>query len=315
MTSLTRPHAGPDQPSDESTHPVGTAVPSANPVSGLLRATRAELLRMRRWPALWVTVSAWLVLTALFGYVFNYVSYTSGESSFTSEGQPRAALLAEVLPENLGAVLIQGTPMFGGALLMVLGALVAGSGYGWGTWKTAFIHGPSRTVTTLGSLVALTGVVVATVLATLALCVAFSVGIGLAEGQSLVWPAMSDLLLDLVTAFGILLMWAFAGFFLGVVARGPALSVGLGLVWALVVENLLRSVGSMLAVIESFTTVLPGTAAGSLVGSLTNVSGGGDGTPGVLDLISGTQAAWTVVAWIVLLPVVSIILVRRRDVA
>ena len=34
--------------------------------------------------------------------------------------------------------------MFGGALMMVLGAIVAGNGYGWGTWKTMFTQGPSR---------------------------------------------------------------------------------------------------------------------------------------------------------------------------
>ena len=43
-------------------------------------------------------------------------------------------------------VLVQGLPMFGGALVMVLGAIVAGNGYGWGTWKTVFTQGPSRTV-------------------------------------------------------------------------------------------------------------------------------------------------------------------------
>ena len=35
-------------------------------------------------------------------------------------------------------------------------------------------------------------------------------------------------------------MWAAAGVLLGVLARGPALAVWLGLVWSLVVENLLR---------------------------------------------------------------------------
>ena len=34
--------------------------------------------------------------------------------------------------------------MFGGALMMVLGAIVAGNGYGWGTWKTVLTQGPSR---------------------------------------------------------------------------------------------------------------------------------------------------------------------------
>ncbi len=38
--------------------------------------------------------------------------------------------------------------------------------------------------------------------------------------------------------------------------------------WALVVENLLRGVGSLLAGVETATQFLPGTAAGSLVGAI-----------------------------------------------
>lgn len=37
-----------------------------------------------------------------------------------------------------------------GALMPVLGAVVAGNGYGWGTWKTVFTQGPSRRSTVLG---------------------------------------------------------------------------------------------------------------------------------------------------------------------
>ena len=42
--------------------------------------------------------------------------------------------------------------MFGGALMMVLGAIVAGNGYGWGTWKTGVSLGAHRSGVILGSL-------------------------------------------------------------------------------------------------------------------------------------------------------------------
>jgi hypothetical protein len=209
--------------------------------------------------------------------------------------------------------LLQGMPMFGGALMMVLGAIVAGSGYGWGTWKTVYTQGPSRTSSVLGSLAALTTFVVGIVLLTLALYAAISVGIALSEGQSIVWPSVGSVTESTLAGILVLEMWALAGFTLGTLARGPALSVGLGLVWALVVENLLRGVGELLGPIEKLTHVLPGTAAGSLVGSLIGVGGPND-TPGVVDVISGTQAVWTVLAYAVLLPALSIVLVRRRDV-
>jgi hypothetical protein len=109
-------------------------------------------------------------------------------------------------------------------------------------------------------------------------------------------------------------MWALAGFALGTLARGPALSVGLGLTWALVLENLLRGVGTLLGPVEAFTTVLPGTAAGSLVGSLMGGTVNAEDTPGVLDVLSGGQATATVLVYVVVLPLLALALVRRRDV-
>jgi ABC-2 type transport system permease protein len=113
----------------------------------------------------------------------------------------------------------------------------------------------------------------------------------------------------------VLELWALAGYAVGTLARGPALAVGLGLVWTLVVENLLRGVGALLGPIESLTHVLPGTAAGSLVGSLVGVQPGGEGTPGVLDVLSGTRATWTVVAYLVAFLMITLAITRRRDVA
>jgi ABC-2 type transport system permease protein len=211
-------------------------------------------------------------------------------------------------------VLLQGMPMFGGALMMVLGAIVAGSGYGWGTWKTVFTQGPSRAATLAGSLAATTVFVVGTVLFTLVLYLGVSLAIAVTESQDVVWPSAGSLAESTLAGVLVLEMWALAGFALGTLARGPALSVGLGLVWALVVENLLRGVGNLLGAVEALTHVLPGTAAGSLVGSIIGVDAGG-GTPGVVDTISGTQAAWTVLAYVVALPLLSLALVRRRDVA
>jgi hypothetical protein len=278
------------------------------------RSTRAELLRLRKWPAVWITIGAWLALSLMFGYLFNYLSYRSGDSSFSNEGATKAGLLAEMLPANVPNVLIQGMPMFGGALMMVLGAIVAGNGYGWGTWKTVFSLGAQRSGTILGSLVALSAFVVGILAASLAFDLGLSVLVAASESQDIVMPSMSSLLEGVGAGFLVLEMFALIGYALGTIARGPALSVGLGLVWALVVENLLRGVGQLLDWVDTLTTVLPGTAAGSLIGSIVGVDGE-DPTPGVLDTVSGPQAAITVAGYIVLAAAVSLIVARRRDVA
>jgi ABC-2 type transport system permease protein len=283
-------------------------------MSTLTRSVRAELFRLRRWPALWVTVTAWLLLNAMFGYVFNFVTYTSGDSSFSNEGQSRADVLASIVPSGLADNLPQGMPLFGGAIMMVLGAIVAGNGYAWGTWKTAFTQGPSRAATVLGSMAAVVVLVAALVLATLVSDAGMSLAVAAQQSQDVTWPALTDLLQSVGGALLVMEMWALAGYFLGVVARGPAVSVGLGLVWALVIEGLLRGVGTSLQAVDVFTHFLPGTAAGSLVGSIVGV-GGPDPTPGIIDSLSGDRALVTVAAWIVLLPMASLWLVRRRDVA
>ena len=59
--------------------------------------------------------------------------------------------------------------------------------------------------------------------------------------------------------------------------------------------------------------LLPGTAGGSLVGSIVG-TGGVDGTPGVLDVLTGTQAGVTVAAYVLILPLIALWLVKRRDV-
>jgi ABC-2 type transport system permease protein len=287
---------------------------TTNPFAGALPSARAELLRLRKWPAVWVTIGAWLALTVMFGFLFNYVSYKTGDTSFSNEGVSAQSLLDEILPANVPHVLIQGMPMFGGALMLVLGALVAGNGYGWGTWKTVFTQGPARPAVVLGSVGALTVFVVATVLASLALCFGLALLVAGVESQTVVWPSFSDLARSTGAGFMVMETSALLGFLLGTVARGPALSVGLGLVWALVVENLLRGVGQLLGPVEAFTKILPGTAGGSLVGSIVG-TGGADPTPGVLDTLSGRTAVIVLAAYLVLTPLLAGWLITRRDVA
>ncbi|MCR8695464.1 ABC transporter permease [Rhodococcus pyridinivorans] len=270
---------------------------------------RAELYRLRAWPAMWATVGTWFLLAMVFGYVFPYVSYTTGTAGFSTEGEPTEALLRSVLPESIPDVLVQGTPLFGGALVLVLGALIAGNGYSWGTWKTVFTHGRLRP--TIGALLALAVIVAAMVVVTAVLCTIVSVSLATSESQPLTMPTAGALLRSVGTAYLVFMMWGTIGFALGTYARSAALSVGLGLVWTLVVENLLRGVGPALQLAQDVTAFLPGTAAGSLVGAVT---GGGEGTPGVVEVISGPRAVITVTAYILVAVVTTGILVRSRDV-
>lgn len=212
-------------------------------MNDLKNTTLAELMRLRRWPAVKVILAVWLLLVLLFGYVFDYVSYTTGTSSFSNDDIVTDALLAGLMPNVAPEVLLGGMPMFGGALFLTLGAITAASGYGWGTWKTTYLQRPGRGLVSLGSVIALAVVTLVTVVGSVLFCLACSLTVAIVEGQAVTWPTWTLVAQSVGTGTLVLTVWAMVGYLLGTLTRSPALAVGFGLVWALVLEAMLRGVG------------------------------------------------------------------------
>jgi hypothetical protein len=284
-------------------------------MNALRSSTRAELLRLRKWPALWVMVGVWFALNLTFGYLFTYITYTTGDPTAGSQNAPPEQLLAEMMPAAVPESMIAGMPMFGGAIMLILGGLAVGSGHGWGAWKTVFTQGPGRLSSFGGTLVALGVIVTGAVVATFAVDLGVSVLIASVESQPIVWPTVAGSAESIGAGLLIFGMWTAAGVLVGTLARSPALAVGLGLVWALVVENLLRGVAGMLGPVETVTDLMPGTAAGSLAGALgVATQDDGNGTPGVLTVLDGASAGWLLAAYAVVFAGVTLAFVRRRDV-
>jgi ABC-2 type transport system permease protein len=280
----------------------------------MFSSTRAELLRLLKWPVTWVVVGVWSVMNLFFAYILSYLTYRTAVSD--GDGLLARAQMADMSLEQLPATLVQGLPMFGGAIVLILAALATGSGYGWTTWKTVFAQGPRRLTAFAGTITALVIIVTGLVVLTLTLDVLASIAVQSAESQALVWPAFGSLAEGVGAALLIMLTFTLGGAVLGVIARSPALSVGLGLVWALVVENLLRGVAQLLGPLETVTDVLPGTAAGSLADALGATGPGGaagTGTPGVLTTLTGTSATGLLVVYAVVFLVVMAVAVQRRD--
>jgi hypothetical protein len=196
---------------------------------------------------------------------------------------------------------------------MILGALAVGSGYGWGTWKTVLTQGPGRVAAFGGTLAALAVVVAGTVLVTVGVDLAVSSLVAAVEGGSGAFPGSADLARSYGGGLLIMGMWTAAGVLVGVLARGPALAVGLGLVWSLVVENLLRGVAAALPALEGVTDRLPGSAAGSLAGALGAVGDTEGGAPGVLGVLSGPVATGLTAGYLGVCAGLALLLVRRRD--
>jgi ABC-2 type transport system permease protein len=288
-----------------------TTIERVSPAVPLARSVRAELRRVLRWPVTWVLLGVWILLNVLFTYVFDWISYRTGDPTGPSEG---TVTIGGLLPGAIPDVLTQGMPLFGGALVMILAALTVGSGYGWGTWKTVYTQGPSRVAAFGGTLVALLVLVAGLVLVTVGVDLAMSSVIALVEGQTGAGlPAFGPLVTSYGGAVLILGMWAALGVAVGVLSRSPALSAGLGLIWSLVVENLLRGVANALPAIEGVTNRMPGSSAGSLAGALgaTPVTDGG--APGVLTALSGVAATSWTVGYLVVGVAVALAVVARRD--
>jgi hypothetical protein len=285
----------------------------------MIRSLRAELIRLGRWPVTWVLCGTWLALNLAFGYLLNYLTYRSddgvGFSADASSPDRARAVLAQMMPDSVPVTTVKELPLGGGALVLILGALAVGSGYGWGTWKTVFLTGPRRSVAVAGTLAALAVVVTGLVFTTFAVDLLVAYVVAMAESQPVIWPALADAARGLGAALLISGMWTAGGVLLGTLTRGPALAVGLGLVWTLVVENLLRGFAELLGPVKAMTDVLPGTAAGSLAGALGALpQSDPNGTPGVMTAIGGTAAVALLGAYLFAFVLASLALKTRRDV-
>lgn len=276
----------------------------------------AELVKLRKRPAIWLVAGVWFALNLVFGYLFPYLSYRGVGGPGDTGGVPDDAVLAQALPGGLVEAGVKGLPMFAGALALIIGVLVSGSEYNWQTVKTILTVRPTRSSVLAGKVAALLLVIGAIMLAAFAIDALASVVIAAVEDRSLTdWPGAGDLVKGFASGWLIVAMWAVGGLFLGVLVRGTAMAVGLGLVWALAVENLVRGFANLIGFIDELQRWLPGTNAGSLVAALGAPPVGDPlGTPGVNDVVGGAQAAAVLAAYVVVFAGVAALVFHRRDV-
>jgi ABC-2 type transport system permease protein len=282
----------------------------------MIGSFQAEMLKLRRRPATWVLLGVVLALTQLFGYILPYSSWLTGDQNAQTQGLDPRAVLAGTLPGELVPTSLGGFPVFAGALALILGALAAGSEYGWGTMQTALTQRPARLAVYGGKLLALAASTLAIVVATFALNATVAGVIAAVESRALDYPSLAELARGVGSGWLVMGMWCGLGALLGFAFRGVALPVGLGVVWVLGVENLVSAVAdSLLTGLRPLRDLLPGVNAGSLVWSLAPGGGSsGQAPPGVVDAVSGGRAALALVLYLAAFAAMGAALVRRRDV-
>ncbi|HEY0470155.1 MAG TPA: ABC transporter permease subunit [Kribbella sp.] len=280
----------------------------------MLASYRAELLKLRKRSAVWVLFAAGLVLSLIFGYLLPYLGYVTGDDNQQTSGIPRAEVLRGVLPERVLDNAIGGFPVFAGALALVLGVIVVGGEYSWGTLKTILTQRPGRGALLGGQLLGLLTMVAVWVLGIFAACALCSVGIAAAQDAPMNWPGPVDLLRGLTGGWLVLTTWCLAGAVLAVAFRNVALPIGLGVVWILGIEALLAGVvNSLLPDLKFLSDAMPGANAGALVFSVTGMSAA-DAPPGVRDAVGGERALLTLLGYALVFAALAVITTRRRDI-
>lgn len=280
----------------------------------MLGSYRAELLKLRKRSAVWVLFGAGLVLSLIFGYLLPYLGYATGDDNQQTDGIPRAEVLRGLLPERVLDNTIGGFPVFAGALALVLGAIVVGGEFTWGTLKTILTQRPGRGTLLTGQLLGLLTMLAVWVLGIFAACSLCSIAIAAGEDAPMSWPGPLDLLQGLAGGWLVLAMWCLAGAVLAVAFRNVALPIGLGVVWILGIETLLAGVvSSLLPDLEFLSDAMPGANAGALVFSVTGMTVT-DAPPGVRDAVGGDRALLTMLGYALVFAVVAAITTRRRDV-
>jgi ABC-2 type transport system permease protein len=271
---------------------------------------RAELSKQARRPANWALALIAAVLTLTFAYLVPYAA-TTGDAAAGSGPAVASRGLASMLPAQFVGNALGGTPVFVGALALVFGALVAGSEYGWQTWKTLLTQQPSR-LRLFAAKLGVVGVgVLVLVLVLLGTAAASSALVAAAEDTGVDWPALAEVAAGAAGGWLITMMWGALGVLLAILFRSVALPVGLGLVWLLAVQNLIAGIAApLLDWVATMQKALPGPNAGSLAASL----GAGTDTPGVDALVSQGQATMVVLAYLVAFAFVGGWFWNRRDI-
>lgn len=273
----------------------------------MLTDIRAETVKQGSRPSSLLLLAVAALLTLTFAYVIPYAGYTGAV-----EGTPAAERgLASMMPGEFVGSVLGGTPVFVGALALIFGVLVAGSEYGFETWKTVLAQQPSRLKVYGAKLVTVAAGTLAGVLALCAAAAAASVIIAGSEGQAAVWPEPLDIAAGIGAGWLITMMWGSLGVLLGIGLRSVALPIGLGLVWLLAVQNLLAAIAAPLVDwIAELQKFLPGPNAGALAAAF----GASPDTPGVDAVVGSGHATLVVAAYLVAFGVLGGVLLQRRDV-
>lgn len=259
---------------------------------------RAELVKFRKRGPIWLVLSLWVVLFLLFNYVFPYVRSSAAKTGGT-------AVPTALLPSHLATTAISGYSFWGGSLILILGALWIGSEYGWGTFKTLFTVRPARLTVVAAQLSVLEVALTLLVIVSYAFSALASALVAGASHAAVQFPGLGGIISSMASAWLIVSMWGLIGTALAAVSSGTTLSIGLGLVWAFAVENLVRAFTATIPFLATIDKFFPGANGEAVIASVAGTS----------TIVGAGHAYATVAVYVVLGMLVTGLVIARRDVA
>lgn len=288
----------------------------------------AELLKLYKRPAAWVIAAIWLAYVILFAYALPYAIFANLPQPGPSEDVPpemqekmqaqnEAAseqLMSGLYPENLVAYTLSGISGIGGTLALILGALVVGSEYGWGTLKTVLSQRPGRLVAFFAKMLALGAALVLFVVLAFVLGAVCSLVVSGIQGATVDWPSPAELLEGLGAGAVILVVWAALGVLLATLFRGTALAIGLGLFYALALEGLVFNLPIQNESFQDSRRFFLGQNSGFLADSFAGSTLQQPLVPPGPD-VGAAQAALVLCLYLAVFVLVAALAFRQRDVA
>ena len=275
-------------------------------------AFRAELLKLRKRPGVWILLATMAGTVLLFGYVLFYLLVTQLPDA-DLQGLDPSAVLDSLRPSELPVQVLGMVAGLGGAIGLILGGLAVGSEYGWRTTKTMTTQGPRRLPLMLGRMLAV--LIVCMLLAVMA----FVGGIAGTALVSLLEPGDTSVpeAADLITAFGVAVLtisvWCALGACLATLFRSTAWAIGIGLLYSLAVESIIGILAMAGNIGDIVGRALNGSNVAALVAAAAPQSAATFGGPAV-DIAAG-QAAAVLLAYITAAIGIATVVFIRRDIA
>lgn len=289
--------------------PTRSAAPPARPVFS--DALRGELVLTHRRMVVWVSLTVWAFCIAVFAYLVSYVS-TVGAEWYTPEQQ--RMFVDAMLPAGTSYYVLASLPLYGAPQFAILGAILGSADHTRGTLRTIASRFPNRIPFIAARLTGLVLVSAVAAVVTLLTSIIASLGIVVVSGREAEFPPFIELAATALAIWLVATVFITMGFALGTVTRSMIAAVAIAVGWVLGVESLL--VGILAPVIpaaEAMQGFLPAGATSSLAAGF--LPAGQQTVPAVVATTTPGTAVAVLLIWTAVAGAVSLVLIRRHDLA